>query len=278
MANDRVKIPNPPGRTFAIGDIHGQYLELGLLTEYIANDLKFNPDEDLLIFLGDYIDRGPNSARVIDILLKIRKLYGKSVYFLKGNHEDMCMSFLQIPGYSSKHIGAWHVPNGGDIFYKNYGLGDKVSMWPRTGEGYFPSSSAKEVKSLMPKEHLEFFEKELSLMVETDDYIFVHAGLMPGTKVENQTEDDILWIRDVFLLFDLDFDKTVVHGHSGYKNTYFRPSRSGTPKYERIGVDTRAFTTKGKLTCLELPSMTTYFIKNQKYRSCKKIHKVTMVD
>jgi len=272
--NSRIRLPNPKGRIFAIGDIHGQFIELSILLDHVVNTEKFKVGEDLLVFLGDYIDRGPSSSNVIDILLKVKKELGSSAYFLKGNHESMALGFL---GYPGETFGQWHMVNGGDMFYKSYGLQGKVGMCYHTGESIMHLDSPKTMRKKFPIDHLKFLNS-LNLMLETDDYIFVHAGLMPGVKVEDQASEDLLWIRNSFLISDLDFGKTVIHGHTSYNKPRFIKSRTGTPKYDRIGIDTKSFRPKGSITCLELPSLTQYSIKNQMYRSCKKVHKILHVD
>ena len=199
------------GRLLAIGDIHGCR---GRLIELLA---EVNPhSEDQLIFLGDYIDRGPDARGVIDELLDLRQRHPRSI-FLKGNHEAMFREYLD---------GTDPFPfllNGGAATLNSYQQGGEVRI---------------------PPEHLDFL-RELKLFHETDDFIFVHAGLRPGLPLAQQQEGDLLWIRSEFLDSDYDWGKTVVFGHT--------PLASPLLTENRIGLDTGAGFGR-VLTCCEVRS------------------------
>ncbi len=206
-------------KIFAIGDIHGCLESL----EKLLDILPVNWGKDLVIFLGDYIDRGPDPRGVIEKIIELKKLYGNKVITLKGNHEWMFERFLK--GIDTEIF----LYNGGGATLKGY-----------YKKGYLE----------IPEEHLRFL-KELRLYYETEDYIFVHAGLRPGKKVEEQDEEDLLWIRDSFYLYEGKFYKTVVFGHT--------PFPAPLILEDRIGIDTGCVY-GGALTAIELPERKTYQI------------------
>ncbi|MCR9144574.1 MAG: metallophosphoesterase [bacterium] len=176
---------------WVIGDIHGCLDELEELLDLI-------PRKDRLIFIGDYIDRGPASAGVVDRVLEEEH---RSV-FLKGNHEDMMMAYYRDP--ESREGLAWtFVGNGGPATLRSYGLTDSDSY------------------DRYPKRHREFYEN-LQLYYETDDYIAVHAGvrIAPGKKndsvpIEKQDPEDLIWIRDEWIRNEHRWNgKRVFYGHT----------------------------------------------------------------
>jgi len=199
-------------RIFAVGDIHGSYQKLKLMMDKI----DYRPGQgDLLIFLGDYIDRGPQSYEVVETLVELVNKAPDEVITLMGNHEKMFLDFLN--GTIDPQLSA----NGLAATVRDY------------------SQSEHELTSA----HLLFF-RNLLLKYEAEKYIFVHAGLAPGKTLEEQTERDLLWIRDEFLNSDYDFGKTVVFGHTPFKEPLVAPGR--------FGLDTGAVF-GGPLTCLVLP-------------------------
>ena len=207
-------------KIFAIGDIHGCYDQLVALMKKIPIDFT----RDTLVFMGDYIDRGPKSVEVVDFLINLKKRV-PGIIFLKGNHEDMLEKYL----------------NGTDRFtyLLNGGQQTLDSYLNRSGHtGNHP----------IPPEHMEFY-KSLKLTYETEDYIFVHAGLRPKVPIEDQESEDMLWIRDKFLHSRYDFGKPVVFGHTPL----------GDPMVEsnKIGIDTGAVF-GNTLTCVQLPDMVFY--------------------
>jgi len=171
-------------RFFIIGDIHGHFSKLAELIQKISRDLV---DEDTLIFLGDYIDRGEYSYEVIEFLLTLKKRH--RVIFLKGNHEAMFLDYL-----SGKTDGSMYLLNGGKNTVKSY---------------------RKHCGSLtVPPHHMEFF-KNLKYYYEGEDFIAVHAGLHPLRKsIKEQREYDMMWIRDIFYHADNEWEKTVIFGHT----------------------------------------------------------------
>lgn len=210
-------------RVYAIGDIHGQADLLARLHGQIQRDaLDFDGDRLVVVYLGDYVDRGLKSREVIDCLID-RPLNGFESIYLKGNHEEALLDFLADP-----RRGADWMAYGGDATLLSYGVGLEG---PRTHPATL--ERAREIlKRNLPARHLDFF-RNLRLSHEEGDFLFVHAGIRPGVKPNEQSAHDMLWIRNDFLDSRADFGKVVVHGHS----------ISGTPEERpnRIGIDTGAF-------------------------------------
>ena len=199
------------GRLLAVGDIHGcRELLLQLLQEVAPGA------EDRLIFLGDYIDRGPDAKGVIELLLKLQERWPQTVA-LRGNHEQMFLDYLA----------------GGDpwLFLANGGEATLTS---------YESAGGAEI----PAAHRAFLER-LPSRYDCDEFVFVHAGLRPGIPLEAQREEDLLWIRGDFLDTDYDWGKTIVFGHTPQLRPLLTPTR--------IGLDTGAVYGR-QLTCCEVRS------------------------
>ncbi len=199
-------------RTIAIGDIHGC---LDKLRDLIHHRIK-PTSKDKLIFLGDYIDRGSDSAGVVEFLIDLKSEFPKTI-LLKGNHEVLMINansdYEDQAGYSN----IWML-NGGRATINSY--------WK-----IFNSYNDK-MKLLIAK-HFELFNS-LPLFYETDTHYFCHAGIFPGTSLSEQVEEDLLWIRDMFLASKDDHGKIIVHGHTITDSVQI--------KSNRIGLDTGAFT------------------------------------
>jgi serine/threonine protein phosphatase 1 len=204
-------------KIFAIGDIHGCYDRLKALMEKIPIDLS----RDALVFIGDYIDRGPHSVEVVDYLIQLKNRF-PDIIFLKGNHEDMLDKFL----------------NGADRFTYLLNGGQQ------TLDSYLTKSVQSEFFPI-PPDHMEFF-KSLRLFFETEEFIFVHAGLRPRVPLESQKTEDLLWIRDKFVSSKHDFGKRVIFGHTPLKKPLVEPNK--------IGIDTGAVYGNA-LTCIRLPDL-----------------------
>ncbi len=219
---------------YAIGDIHGRVDLLDpLIMQIIKNAAhRRNAERQTIVFLGDYVDRGPASREVVNILL-----YGIpdtfETIFLRGNHEEMLLEFVENPDI----LEAWKGCGGGQTI-ESYGrirpdpnapLTSNFDVWER-------------FRSTLPHEHLAFF-RGLELAATFGDYFFVHAGLKPGVSFAKQRPSDMLWIRDEFLNSSANFGKIVVHGHT--------PTNEIDVRRNRIGIDTGAFATN-ILTCLVL--------------------------
>jgi serine/threonine protein phosphatase 1 len=185
-------------RLLTVGDIHGCRCALQTLLN------KMSPNRhDKIVFLGDYIDRGPDPRGVIDTLLALQRKVPRCI-FLMGNHERMLLDVL----------AGRNLP----LYLANGGL---ATLLAYMGEGLLR----------LPSSHWRFFTN-LRPYYATTRYIFVHAGLRPGLSPAEQTEEDLLWIRDAFLASGFDWGKTIVFGHTPLRTPYFGP--------RRIGLDTGA--------------------------------------
>jgi serine/threonine protein phosphatase 1 len=219
-------------RAYVVGDIHGRLDLLEDLLAKIHNDLERRPAKaSLLVFVGDLIDRGPNSAEVVERLRTYRHA-GVTPIFLLGNHEEV---LLRILGGDHSPISSW-LRFGGAECLRSYGADPEVvSRMPA-------EAAIKEIRSAIPAEHLEF----LGRFVDTcrfGDYLFVHAGIRPGVELDDQRQSDLRWIREPFLLDETDHGFVVVHGHTISSEIEERPNR--------IGIDTGAFAT-GVLSALAI--------------------------
>lgn len=213
---------NNTGNIFAIGDIHGCYDKLCSLMQKIDIDFEC----DTLVFLGDYIDRGPCSFEVVEFLIDLKKRTS-NIIFLKGNHEAMLETYIAGTDRMS------YLASGGR----------------QTVENYIKHNKINDV-FLVPDAHLNFF-KSLDLFYQTDDYIFVHAGLRDNVALEMQTTADFLWMREPFLKSKYDFGKRVVFGHTHLPKPLVMPNK--------IGIDTGAVY-GNKLTCVKLPEVVFYSV------------------
>ena len=217
------QITTRPKRLYAIGDLHGCAEELQALLTCLKSEHQLAQD-DQVIFIGDYIDRGPDSKGVIDTLLRFREEYPHSV-FLKGNHEDMLLSYLGLGG------------RGGEIYLSNGGM-DCFRSYKIT-----PYTDPQNTVSKLPEAHVEFF-KSLELGVTLAEFIFVHAGLNPSKALDQQSEEDLLWIRSDFTENIHSFGKTVVFGHTPFEDIFLHLPY-------KIGIDTGVIY-GNQLSCVEL--------------------------
>jgi serine/threonine protein phosphatase 1 len=217
-------------RTLVVGDIHGCYT---LLVKALKQ-ANYQPGLDRLIFLGDYIDRGYESAKVVKL---VKELVTEGAIALMGNHEQMLLDTIR--NWEEKR-DYWFL-NGGKQTLLSYGVElSKVR-------------EEEAVKQAVPREHLDFFQS-LPLYLEDDEYIYCHAGIRPGVPLEKQTRDDLLWIRESFLTSPYQ-GKTIIFGHTptmlidghGIAEVYRRENK--------IGIDTGAYFS-GMLTVLQLSSNT----------------------
>lgn len=222
----------PAGRRiYAVGDVHGRADLLRSLFTRIDADLKAHPNvQSLQLFLGDYIDRGPNSRYVLDLLIARGRKH-RTVY-LKGNHESYASRFLSDPSV----LPEWR-QMGGIPTLLSYGVTPSGQTGAQTEE-----EVAIAFRRALPEAHRRFIE-ELAVSFTFGDFFFAHAGVRPGVPLEHQSQQDLLWIRDDFLLHEGDFGKVVVHGHTPATEPDIRPNR--------INIDTGAYAT-GRLTCLVL--------------------------
>lgn len=226
-------------RVYAIGDIHGRADLLCALHDMVREDAAHSKAKNRIIYLGDYIDRGPNSFDVVEELLT-PQLDDFSRIFIKGNHEDMMLTFLEAP--TSLH---W-LDNGGLETISSYGV--DVPRWCFDVPDLDALRDA--FAGALPPHHKAFFHALLS-RYDIGTYVFVHAGINPKRPINAQLERDMLWIRGAFLNCWSDFGRVIVHGHS------ISPEPVVTGN--RIGIDTGAFRSN-RLTCVVLEESTVRFL------------------
>jgi serine/threonine protein phosphatase 1 len=221
----------PPGlRVYAIGDIHGQLDLLERLIDKIWTDKAVRPIvRPVLVFLGDYLDRGPSSCQVIDLMIKISDQV--ECVFLKGNHEEIALRCLT----DASVFEQWLRLGGGETL-RSY----DVPLLPPSPETIPRMQSA--FYSALSGPQLTFF-RNLENSIVCGDFFFVHAGVRPGIPLDDQKATDLLWIREPFLSSPADFGKIVVHGHSPVGDVDFRRNR--------INVDTGAFASQ-RLSCVAI--------------------------
>jgi len=217
-------------RIYAISDIHGcAHLLQPMLGVIDADVAHSRPRYAIEIYMGDYIDRGPDTRATLDLLVE-RSRRG-NVVFLKGNHEAFLVSVFEDPSLFEDWIGV-----GGAQTLMSYGLA------PPDLKRDEPATILRDLIRAMPTAHLEFLDN-LRLSFTYGDFFFVHAGVRPGVPLAEQTERDLLWIRDEFLQSDEQFGKYIVHGHT--------PVRSAEFLANRVNIDTGAYAT-GNLTLMSI--------------------------
>lgn len=231
----------PPGpavpdgsRVFAIGDIHGRMDLLDRLLARIIEDVRNAPPQRVaVIFLGDYLDRGPQVRHVIETLVEgpPQGLHGADWICLRGNHEEYALGFLD-----DDMLGAAWLRNGGIATLRSYvDQMDEQTLLDPPALGFL-------FKKALPAAHLKFLNR-LPLWHVEGDYLFVHAGVRPGVALVDQCPTDLLWIRDGFLKYPGPGAGVVVHGHTPVTLPDVTPYR--------IGIDTGAYYS-GNLTALVL--------------------------
>ncbi len=208
-------------RTFVIGDIHGCLT----LLKRLIDKIPWDPEKDRLIFVGDYIDRGEDPKGVVDFILELKRISEK-VDCILGNHEAMLLDYLKG---KNREL---YLFNGGTVTLASYRFSRKNEDDP-----------------LIPEDHLRFFN-ELKPYIELENYYIVHAGFRPGIKIEDQSLEDMIWIRYEFIESDYDFGKKVIFGHT--------PMQEPLIMQNKIGIDTGAVY-GNKLTCIQLPEEIFYF-------------------
>lgn len=226
----------PPGtRVYAIGDSHGCAHLLRALRETILED-SYGADASgpaaarrVVVYLGDYIDRGRESRDLLDLLIE-EPLPGFESVYLMGNHDEFMVSCLEGKG----DLSLW-LYNGGDATLRSYGIDPRTIYGDATG-------IRAELMARVPEQHRRFL-KALRLSHIEGDYLFVHAGVRPGVPLQAQDPHDLIWIREPFLSSADELGKVVVHGHT--------PASTPVVRANRIGIDTGAVY-GGHLTALVL--------------------------
>ncbi len=234
----------PDHRVYAVGDIHGCLDLLLALEDQILQDAAAAPESRrTIVYLGDYVDRGPDCAGVIDHLIRPRD--GFERVFLRGNHEDFLLRFIAGDDDGVRRGELWLI-NGGDTTLRSYGIDVPLfavnTVTLRDLRDRFEAA--------LPPAHRAFLEAT-ALSHRVGDYFFVHAGVRPDRPLDAQDGQDLMWIRDPFLWSEADLGAVVVHGHTPVSQPEIRPNR--------IGVDTGAVY-NGRLTAVVLSGTQTSFL------------------
>jgi serine/threonine protein phosphatase 1 len=224
----------PPGRrVYAVGDVHGCLAQLVTLHAAIAADLAAHPVAmPLLLHIGDYVDRGPDTAGVIERLRHGPPIVGVPTVNLKGNHEQTMIEALA----GDRAAGTDWLFHGGKPALASYGID--------------PQGRRAAWRAAVPESHLAFLNG-LAMMHREGGYLFAHAGIRPGIRLEDQAPEDLLRIRQPFLFTEQDLGVVVVHGHT--------PVKTPVVRRNRIGIDTGAVF-GGHLTCVVLEGATLRFL------------------
>lgn len=219
-------------RVYAIGDVHGRYDLLRNLLDVIENHASRLPGigRPRVILLGDMIDRGPESARIMRFLATAQQ-HTKRLIVLRGNHEDM---LLRVIDGDDEAEQSW-LDYGGIATMASFGV-------PLPGADDPSGMLGERLREAIPAELVQWL-RDLPVAARSGDYFFCHAGIRPGVRLDRQNREDLMWIRDDFLYSDAEHGAVVIHGHSESMGVEVRPNR--------IGLDTGAYRT-GTLSCLYL--------------------------
>ena len=226
-------------RIYAVGDIHGRAdLLQQLFARIDANEERQPIKHKIEVFLGDYIDRGPDTRKVLETLTERAKTH--ELVCLKGNHEALMLRFLD----DATVLRVWRHLGGLETLV-SYGIVPNLASDPAS-----EVRLASELKSRLDRSH-ENFLRNLRLSYSFGDFFFAHAGVRPAVPLNQQSEEDLLWIREEFLFCDASFGKIIIHGHS--------PVLEPDVRLNRINIDTGAYAT-GRLTCLVLEDARRLFL------------------
>jgi serine/threonine protein phosphatase 1 len=218
---------------YAIGDIHGRLDLFERMIEHVRMDEMAGAERPLIVLLGDYVDRGPDSAAVLSRILELQQEAWCDVEVLLGNHEESLLKFL----YTAQHGPSW-VDYGGGSTLGSYGVSLPVS---RTDPAQW-EETRKAFAEALPEAHLTLL-RNMKYLLKADDYIFVHAGVHPEQPLEAQGPETFLWVRGAFMEAEKACDYVVVHGHT--------PEEEPADRRWRIGIDSGAYAT-GVLTAVRL--------------------------
>lgn len=254
-------------KTIAIGDIHGHFDQFNSLMYTLFNREDINPEEDIFVFLGDYVDGGPDTKKVLDKLMQFKEQF-PHWKFLFGNHESLLLDALSDKRSIYGDYYLWWNQGGKETLN---------SFVPEGGEEFSEFEKAvMQPKDLITGKYVDFM-KELDLYYENDDYFFVHGGLYPDRSIEAHKEAvgpfhpdlmtegsmdyDMIWMRDPFIGSDFDWGKKIIFGHTCFPWSTFRAQDEygdiARPGYayvadNKIGIDTMQHNS-GRLTALILP-------------------------
>lgn len=229
-------------RVYAIGDVHGCADLLARLLELIeADDSAREPADTTVVFLGDLVDRGPDSARVLDMVAYLQTR--RNVRLIAGNHEEMFLA-----SFGCDRVLRQFLHHGGRETILSY-MGDAEAYARLTIE-----ELREQLPGLVPERHLQLLRSMDNVLI-IGDYVFVHAGIRPSVPLAEQSERDLRWIRKDFLEADFEPGFVVVHGHTIAPDVMSRP--------HRIGVDTGAYL-HGRLTAIALEGTARWFLQAEK--------------
>ena len=233
-------------RYYVFGDIHGRADLLKRLMAAVDEDLRERPAARVTeIFLGDYIDRGPDSYEVLDFL-SAEPPAGRERVCLVGNHESVMLTFLGDPDILTRWANV-----GGDQTLASYG----ITLAPTADNA---AEIQDQLRAALPARHLRFL-RTLNPIHRAHGYAFVHAGVRPGIPLDRQSDEDLMWIRQEFLDYTGDFGAVVVHGHTPQDKVEVKPNR--------INLDTGAYVS-GKLTCSIFDGGELRFIQTERNGIC----------
>jgi serine/threonine protein phosphatase 1 len=222
-------------RVYAIGDIHGRLdLLTGMLDRIRADLAARQHPRPLVIFLGDYVDRGPEVRGVIETLIRLRAAAAPPARFILGNHDNYVLAYLRHPQWYDETYHWLRENLGGNATLASYGVPEAAAKPPEQAREAFAAA--------FPAEHLGFIAS-CEPMIRIGGYLFVHAGIRPGVPLDAQERDDLIWIREPFLTSTADFGFKVVHGHTITATVEHHRNR--------IAVDTGAVRS-GVLSCILL--------------------------
>lgn len=241
FAKEDFKPTVPPGcRVYAVGDVHGRSDLLDQLIGLIQKDAAGRAGKTVLVFVGDYVDRGRDSKGVIELLLKLPEDF--EAHFLRGNHDQILLEFLEEPA-------TYRV-------WRDFGAVETLLSYdvrpPLDDTDAALGEARDRFNDALPRSHRQFLQR-LGLSCEIGDYFFSHAGVRAGVSLAEQKPQDLLWIRDEFLRSKADFGKIVVHGHT--------PTALPVKRRNRIGIDTGAYFS-GRLTAAVLEGASCRFIRS----------------
>ena len=228
----RMKLDLAQTAVYAIGDIHGCFQELKSLEERIVADAQSISERKLIVMLGDYVDRGPSSAQVLDHLMGPPPEDFERICLI-GNHEMIMLDYLD----GRARLADW-LALGAGATLQSYGIElDTLATHPQSDR-----QLDEEIRAAIPISHVAFL-RSLPIMVETRELVLVHAGLRPQIDLERQSDQDLVWIRSDFYEATDKLDRWVVHGHT--------PVPEARPEGKRVNIDTGACYT-GRLTAVRI--------------------------
>lgn len=232
-ARPRLQIaPGTYSAIYAVGDVHGCLDPLLALEDKIREDASLHEGRKLIVMLGDYVDRGPQSAAVL-YHLNAAPPAGFDRICLRGNHDDAFLDYLQ-----SDPAGDWFLDHGAENTLRSYGV-DPEAHGPFIASNFALRTAVREA---VPAAHVEFLQC-MPVLLTVGDEVFVHAGIRPGRPLAEQVDEDLLWIRRSFLDLGPGLPVRVFHGHTPMKEPFVGPGR--------VSLDTHCYKS-GRLTAARL--------------------------